>query len=69
MIRVFAEKLRKRIRDRMNELADNAATGTPADWAEYRSTVGEIKGYAESERLLLDLFEEYAAGDTLDGTN
>lgn len=49
--------LRKKIRTIMNEHADYIATGSAADWAEYRQQVGIIEGLAKAERELLDLEE------------
>lgn len=51
------EYLRKKIRAIMNEHADVVATGSVADWAEYRQQVGIIEGLAKAERELLDLEE------------
>jgi len=50
--------LRQKIRQRMNELADTAATGTCATFEEYKSLCGQIQGLAYAEREILDLAEQ-----------
>lgn len=52
------EVLRKKLRDRLNDLADVVAGGGASDWAEYRHIVGQITGLAVAERDLLDLMEK-----------
>jgi hypothetical protein len=42
----------------MNDCADHIATGSAADWADYRYLVGIIEGLAKAERELLDLNEK-----------
>ena len=47
--------IKKRIRQIMNELADDLATGNAKDYAEYRFFVGMISGLAMAERDILDI--------------
>jgi len=49
------QMLRKKIREEMNNLADDLATGVAKDYAEYRQLVGKIEGLAIAERELLDI--------------
>lgn len=49
------QMLRKKIREEMNNLCDDIATGVARDYAEYRELVGKIAGLATAERELLDL--------------
>lgn len=48
-------ELQKRIRLDLNRLADNMSEGLMADWAHYKTVVGNINGLAMAERHLLDL--------------
>jgi len=50
--------LRENIRRVMNEYADNVATGSCSDFAEYKRLCGVIEGLALAERELLDLKEK-----------
>jgi hypothetical protein len=47
--------LRKKIRERMNALADDVATGRCTDFGAYQKLCGVIEGLAYAERDLLDL--------------
>jgi hypothetical protein len=47
--------IKKKIRQKMNELADDLAMGNAKDFAEYRFYVGMIAGFAMIERDILDL--------------
>lgn len=49
--------LRKKFRERMNEVADKVATGSCADFGEYQKLCGVIEGLAYAERDLFDLAE------------
>jgi hypothetical protein len=51
------EILRKKFRERMNEVADKVATGSCADFGEYQKLCGVIEGLAYAERDLFDLAE------------
>lgn len=47
--------LRKKIRERMNALADDVSTGRCIDFGMYQKLCGVIEGLAYAERDLLDL--------------
>jgi hypothetical protein len=49
--------IKKKIRQKMNELADDLALGSANDYAEYRFFVGMVSGLAMIERDILDLEE------------
>ena len=51
----FAEALRNKLREDMNNYTDDLATGLCADFASYKELVGVIRGLALAERHLLDL--------------
>jgi hypothetical protein len=53
----FEDLIRKRIRDHMNNYADDLATGGAKDYSDYRFQVGVIQGLAMAEREILDLVE------------
>lgn len=53
----FEEIIRKKIRDHMNNYADDLATGGAKDFSDYRFQVGVIQGLALAEREILDLVE------------
>lgn len=42
----------------MNNLADDVATGSAADFAAYQRMVGKIEGLAVSERIILDVLSK-----------
>ncbi len=50
--------LRKILRNKMNEIADNISTGGAVDFPEYKHMCGVIEGLATAERELLDLQEK-----------
>lgn len=52
------EHLRDTLRRMMNEYADNVATGSCQDFAEYKRLCGVIEGLALAERELLDIKEK-----------
>jgi len=52
------EKLKSRLRDLMNDRADNIATGSCANFDEYKHQSGVIEGLALAERELLDIIQE-----------
>ena len=56
-----AQYLRKMLRERMNEVTDNLATGAASNFPDYRHDVGVIEGLAWAERELLDLIERIEA--------
>ena len=47
--------LRKKIRDQMNDLADQLAVGSAKDIEEYRKVCGIIEGLAWAEREVIDI--------------
>jgi hypothetical protein len=49
--------IRQKIRNKMNELADDLALGSAEDFAEYRYLTGVISGLALVERDVIDLEE------------
>jgi hypothetical protein len=53
----FAEEIRKRIRVRMNELADHLAGGHAESFEKYQAMCGEIRGLAIAESMLLEAAE------------
>ena len=52
------ELVRKIIRQKMNEIADDLALGTAKDYAEYKFLTGIISGLALVERDIVDLLEK-----------
>jgi hypothetical protein len=50
--------LRKKLRERMNTLADDVSTGRCKDFGEYQKLCGVIEGLAFAERDLLDLKQQ-----------
>jgi hypothetical protein len=55
--------LRKKFRDRMNDIADAVSTGTCRTYEEYQRLCGVIEGLAHAERDLLDLKETMERND------
>ena len=51
----FAEALRAKLREDMNNYADDVATGTCQSFEAYQRLCGKIEGLAIAERHLLDL--------------
>jgi hypothetical protein len=56
-VKSFEEQIRKRLREHLNNSADDLATGGATDYADYRFRVGVIQGLAMAEREILDLIE------------
>ena len=52
------EKFKSRLRDLMNDRADNIATGSCTSFDEYKHPSGVIEGLALAERELLDIIQE-----------
>ena len=46
-----------KIREQMNNKADDLATGSASDFSDYRFRVGVIEGLAIAEREFLDIIE------------
>lgn len=51
--------LRKKLRERMNDIADAISTGGCHSFEDYRRMCGVIEGLAHAERDLLDLKEQF----------
>ena len=49
------DRLRRRLRDLLNDYADTIAGGSAQDFAEYKRLCGVIEGLALAERELLDI--------------
>lgn len=49
--------LRHKIRQKLNELADDLAVGSAKDYAEYRHMTGIVAGLAIVERDIIDIQE------------
>tara|TARA_R110002020_G_scaffold110945_2_gene256236 strand:- start:703 stop:900 length:198 start_codon:yes stop_codon:yes gene_type:complete len=56
------EAYQKKIRERMNDIADSVSTGSAKNFEEYQHMVGTINGLALAERELLDLVEAMKKG-------
>lgn len=52
------ERYRQLLREEMNKLSDDIVAGGPLPQEDYVRTVGEVRGLAMAERLLLDLVDE-----------
>jgi hypothetical protein len=50
--------LRNKLREDMNNYADDVATGQCADLSQYKELCGVIRGLALAERHLMDLAEK-----------
>jgi hypothetical protein len=55
---VELERLRRRIREILNDYADTIAGGGAQDFAEYKRLCGVIEGLAIAERELLDVRQQ-----------
>ena len=51
--------LRKKLRDRMNDIADAVSTGACSNFEDYRRMCGVFEGLAHAERDLLDLKDQF----------
>jgi hypothetical protein len=58
MIQEFARVLRDKIREDMNNYADDCAGGACKSFEEYQKLCGVIQGLAIAERYILDLAEK-----------
>ena len=63
MINQFADVLRKKIREDMNNCADDLAGGVCKSFDEYQRLCGVIHGLAIAERYLLDLAQNMEETD------
>lgn len=57
------DRLRKHIRERMNDVADALANGSCTSFEEYKRLCGVIEGLAYAERDILDIKEELEKAD------
>jgi hypothetical protein len=57
-IESFVRVLREKIREDMNNYADDVATGTCQDIQSYKQLCGLIQGLALAERHMLDLVQK-----------
>lgn len=55
--------LRKKLRERMNAIADDVSTGRCKDFGEYQKLCGVIEGLAYAERDMLDLKQQQEEKD------
>lgn len=58
MIQEFARVLREKIREDMNNYADDLAGGSCRSFEDYQKLCGVIQGLATAERYILDLAEK-----------
>ena len=63
MIDQFARVLRDKLRNDMNNYADDLAGGVCRNFEEYQKLCGLISGLAIAERYLLDLLKESEEND------
>jgi hypothetical protein len=63
VIEKFTEVLRSKIREDMNNYADDIAGGSCRNFEEYKELCGVIRGLAIAERYLLDLAKNVEDAD------
>jgi hypothetical protein len=63
VIQAFAETLRKRIREDLNNYADDMAGGACKSFEEYQKLCGMIQGLAQAEAYLIDLVKKVEESD------
>ena len=63
MINKFVEVLRKKIREDLNNYADDIAGGACRSFEEYQKLCGVIQGLAMAESYLLDLAKKVEEAD------
>jgi hypothetical protein len=63
MIDQFAAVLRKKIRDDMNNYADDLSSGQCSTFEQYQKLCGVIQGLAIAERYLIDLAKQIEDSD------
>jgi hypothetical protein len=63
VIQAFAETLRKRIREDLNNYADDMAGGACKSFEEYQKHCGMIQGLAQAEAYLIDLVKKVEESD------
>ena len=59
----FARVLQQKIREDMNNYADDVATGACQDFSAYKQLCGLIQGLAIAERHILDLVKKAESDD------
>jgi hypothetical protein len=59
----FIEAMRGKLRQDMNNYADDVATGQCSDLSQYKELCGVIRGLALAERHLIDLAEKMKEDD------
>ncbi len=57
MSKSWSELFKERLRENMNNKADDLSTGCASDFPDYRFRVGVIEGLAIAEREFLDIIE------------
>lgn len=60
----LSEVFLAKLRESLNNKADDLATGCASDFPDYRFRVGFIEGIATAEREFLDLIERSAENDS-----
>lgn len=55
--------IRKKIREKLNEIADELALGAAKDYSEYKYLTGVVSGLAMIERDVLDMIERTEQDD------
>lgn len=63
MIQQFADALRKKIREDLNNYADDMAGGACRSFDEYQKLCGVIQGLALAESYILDLAKKAEESD------
>lgn len=63
----FAEAVRAKLREDMNNYADDVATGTCRSFEDYKHLCGKIEGLALAERHLLDLLQAQEEDEDIQG--
>ena len=59
----WSELFLEKVRENLNNKADDIATGCASDFADYRYRVGVIEGLALAEREFLDIIERIERED------
>lgn len=63
MSRQFADAVNRKLREDMNNYADDVATGSCRSFEDYKRLCGVIEGLAIAERHLKDLLEKLESDD------
>lgn len=59
----FAQHVYKSLREREQSISDALANGSPKNWEQYQSLVGEIRGLAIAREEIKALLEKHADDD------